>query len=61
MDWIFDAISLVLWLIVISRIEYSIYKIKRENEKKDQQIQHLWTKIDKLEEKIEKLNKNTPE
>lgn len=61
MDWIFDAISLVLWLIVISRIEYSIYKIKRENEKKDQQIQHLWTKIDQLEEKIEKLNKNTPE
>lgn len=61
MNWIFDAISLVLWLIVISRIEYSIYKIKQENEKKDQQIQHLWTKIGQLEEKIEKLNQNTPE
>lgn len=61
MNWIFDAISLVLWLIVILSIKYSIYKIKQENEKKDQQIQHLWTKIGQLEEKIEKLNQDTLE
>lgn len=57
MEWIFDIIPLLICITIYIKIKYDINKLKEQNEAKDKQIQHLWTKIGQLEKKI----KNNPE
>lgn len=58
MDWLSNLISLIISIGIILHFQLEIHKLKIKNEDKDKQIQHLWTKAEQLQKKIEKLEKD---